>query len=502
MASFNRDVSTVSKITDKQKALSTEKDLPSEKYIPVAMPQILGTWDMTTTFVVSIYLPSCAVTAATGGPAALTYLLLTGIAFFIPCLIATKQLGVMFPFEGALYNWTHKALGGYWSTFSGFCAWFPGVLISSSLANLFITYIHEMNPDLLTTSWQQGIAISIILIFAGIACTQRFCTIQKLINILVCLMFIGSLLVILSTIIWLATGHSSVTNFTHQPDWYITPQNISLFGLVAFAYLGTDGPLNMAGETTGNHVIRRHLFWGALIIFVAYITNTLGVLIVATPEPGGYTPFTMVELVEKVLGKPFGSITATCFMASFIATVLAYNYIYARLLLVASIDRHLPTSLGKLNKHRVPANAILLQTVLGVLFTVLVFVIAPLATPHENQVTFALVVYSISQAAATLVWAISTAFLFINLIACYLRNRQQFLKRRVFPLPVLWVSTAVGSLSCLLTIVDTLFFSWIPQVSNGQWWYLVGSLTLIFLTIAVVGSLIANSEAYWQDFHK
>src|SRR6478672_809345 len=128
--------------------------LVSEKYVPHTMPRILNTWDMTTTFVVSIYLATCATTAASGGPAALTYLLLVGITFFLPSLIATMQLGVMFPFEGALYNWTHKALGGHWAFFSGFCAWFPGVLISASVADLFINYLQSMYPGWLVTPWQ------------------------------------------------------------------------------------------------------------------------------------------------------------------------------------------------------------------------------------------------------------------------------------------------------------------------------------------------------------
>src|SRR5690349_2147819 len=91
---------------------SSEKKgaLVSEEYIPRVMPRILSSWDMTTTFVVSIYLATCATTAVAGGPSALTYLLLVALVFFVPCLIATLQLGSMFPHEGALYNWTHKAL--------------------------------------------------------------------------------------------------------------------------------------------------------------------------------------------------------------------------------------------------------------------------------------------------------------------------------------------------------------------------------------------------------
>src|SRR6266699_2503662 len=126
---------------------SKQVPLASEEYVIKAMPHILGTFDMTTTFVVSIYLATCATTLAAAGPAGFTHLLLGAIVFFIPCLIATAQLGTMFPHEGALYNWSHKALGGYWSFFAGFCAWFPGVLIASSFADLIITYLQGMRRD-------------------------------------------------------------------------------------------------------------------------------------------------------------------------------------------------------------------------------------------------------------------------------------------------------------------------------------------------------------------
>ena len=65
-------------------------------------------------------------------------------------------------------------------------------------------------------------------------------------------------------------------------------------------------------------------------------------------------------------------------------------------------------------------------------------------------------------------------------------------------MPVLWGSIVIGSLACLVAIVDTLLYAWIPQISNGQWWYLVGGLTVVCLIIAAIGSLIANGEASWE----
>ena len=75
--------------------------------------------------------------------------------------------------------------------------------------------------------------------------------------------------------------------------------------------------------------------------------------------------------------------------------------------------------------------------------------------------------------------------------------------QRIFPLPVLFISVVLGSISCILAIVGTLFFSWIPTlITNDKWWYIIGGLTVICLVIAAVGSMLASSEAAWQDLSK
>src|SRR5229473_5133406 len=206
----------------RQESLATDNQpfsLLSEEYVPKAMPKILGTFDMTATFIVSIFLATTATTAVIGGPAAITYLVIAGVGFFLPCLIATAHLGLMFQYEGALYNWTHHAIGGRASFFAGFCAWFPGVLITTSLADLLVTYIQGMRSDWLVAPWQQGLVISAVLIFAGVVAIQRFRTVQNIINVLVCLVILASFLIALSGIVWLATGHHYATNFSNWTDW-------------------------------------------------------------------------------------------------------------------------------------------------------------------------------------------------------------------------------------------------------------------------------------------
>jgi glutamate:GABA antiporter len=78
------------------------------------------------------------------------------------------------------------------------------------------------------------------------------------------------------------------------------------------------------------------------------------------------------------------------------------------------------------------------------------------------------------------------------------QNRSAYYKKRLFPEPVLWFSIIVGPVACLVTIYDTLANSWIPQVPNAKWWFIVGGLTLIFILIATVASMLASSEVSWE----
>src|SRR5258708_28460372 len=101
-------------------SLQKEKSLPSEEYATKVMPLVLGTLDLTTIFIVIIFTSPIVMSITPAGAAAFTYWILTTLVYFIPCVIVTAQLGIIYPHEGSLYNWTHKAFGGYWSFFVAF----------------------------------------------------------------------------------------------------------------------------------------------------------------------------------------------------------------------------------------------------------------------------------------------------------------------------------------------------------------------------------------------
>ncbi len=485
-----------------EKNFDTADPLPSEEYVEKAMPSILGSFDMTVVYVMIIFFITNATTAIAGGAATFTYWILGAITFFIPCAIATAQLGVMFQHDGSLYNWTHKALGGYWSFFVAFCAWFPGVLLMVAGADTVVTYLMGLNPNWFPQIWQQGVAVIVLLTICCIITLQPFRTVQNMANVMFGIILLAVIIVGVAGVAWFVGKHPSATSFSQPSDWWLTPTNFVVFGATTHAYLGVAVPMNMGGEILGRKVITRHLLWGTMIVIAAYLVTTFTLLAIQGKAATG-TLFSVVTVVDMGLNKFFGDITAICVIGFFLMAPVVYNYSYARLLLVGGIDKRLPVNVGRLNKYRIPANAIVFQTVVAIVLAAGVYLVAPLFTQLGNPADLTNEVYNVMLAASTLVWAISTAFLFINLVKFYLMDRHAFRKQLIFPMPVLWISIVFGVVACALSIIDTLYFSWVPQqIDNGHWWYIIGGLTLVCVIIAAFGGMLASSEAAWQDFSK
>src|SRR5579884_404569 len=308
--------------------------LLSEEYVVKALPNILNKFDMTAVFLMIVFFITNVPTVV-GGPAAFTYLLLGGITFFIPCVIATAQLGVMFPHEGSLYNWTHKALGGYWSFFVAFCAWFPGVLVMITAGDVIVGFLNGLNPNWFTAAWQQGAGIIAVIVVSGILSVQRFRGLQNAINVAVVINFIGVFLIAFAGVAWMLLGKPVATDF-HLPNWGVYfsggAQNIYLFGLVTLAYLGIETPLNMGGELAPSKlgeskkrgIITGHLFWGTILVLVGYLVATFAVLVVKGQSAGSASIFSLVGTVQQALGPIAGDVAAICLMCFFVFAAVTY----------------------------------------------------------------------------------------------------------------------------------------------------------------------------------
>jgi len=479
--------------------------LPSEVFVERSMPAILKTPDLVAIFIVAVFYITNAAIAASGGATAYIYWIAGALTFFLPCGIAAAQLGTLFPGEGSLYNWTHRVLGPYWAFFAGACWWFPVPLLLVSTADTLVTYIQGLNSGWLVEPWQQGLTVIGIVVLSGVVACQRARMVQVLVNFGALLILPATILIAASAALWLLHGHGSMTSFSHASDWSVSSQNFGLFSLVTLAYLGTHVPLNMGGEIVNNRTqqgrkaISTHILWGSLLVFVGYLVVTFALHVVQGPTNGA-TPFALIATVNLVLGKVAGNVVVVCIMTAFLITTIMYNASFARLLLVGAIDQRLPITVGRLNVHRVPANAIIFQTSIAVLIAIIGFLAIPyaffkLSAPATLSIEF----YTIGQALVAIVWALITLFFYIDLVMLVINKPQLLRQKRIFPWWVIWLAIGLGPLGCLATIAGALRYSWIPQqIPDGIWFGILIVLLVITTTIVGIGSMYATSVVAWQ----
>jgi glutamate:GABA antiporter len=486
--------------------LPAASPLASEEYVVKALPSVLTTLDLIPLFVIILFFITNVPSAVAGGPAGITLWLVGGLIFLIPCGIVTAQLAVLFPHEGSLYSWTHKAFGGFMSFFVAFCAWVPSPLLILATADLFVSYVQGLNQHWLTEPWSQGVVLLLIIVGSGLVSLQRHRTVQTLVNLVFWLILLAVILVFLSGVVWLINRHPSAVNFSNTPDWNpFTTANVPLFGVITLGYLGVNLPMNMGGELLApndrarRRAITHHLFWGILIVLAAYLLTTFGVLVVQG-QSAGFVLFSMVSTVDTALGPLAGSVTAICIMSTLGVASVVYNYTFSRFLLVGSIDQRLPTSMGRLNRSRVPGNAIIFQTVLTCILVLLFFVAVPYIGFFQGKpADLAADVYFVGVGAATVVWAFATSFLFVDMLWIIFKKPQALRAQRIAPTFVLLISSVVGLAAGLAAMVDTVLNSYYPPlIPNSTWLSVVVGLTGAFLVLGAIGGMFARGEATWE----
>lgn len=498
---------TSSASTSKVAAREGHASLPSESYVPQTMPRVVTTRGMIAFFVMTVFWSSNVTGVATGGTAGLTYWLIIALLFFAPCCVVVAQLGKLYPHEGSIYNWTYRALGEFASFFVGICAWLPGTLSLVSAAVVVVSCLQTFNNQWLTEVWQQGLVILVVVILAGIIAMQRTRVMQSItvFGAVVTMLFIAFMG--LAGIFWLLKGHPSMTNFGDRTGWLLNLDfntgNIYLLGTVTLALLGATMPLSMGGELEDRRSVGRHLLIGGAITIAGYLIVTFVLLVVQGAGAAQMAPNPIALLIataDAAFGKLGGNLAAVGVMCFFVIVAAVENVVSARLLMVAAIDRRIPTWLGRLSKVRVPANAIMLQTIFAVIYIVAAFFLVPLIDTFGSPAVINTKVYNVTAACLLVVWAISFLFPFIDVAVLYARDRAAFIQNLVVPVPVLFFCIIIGPLVCLATIGVTLYYSFVPSlIPNGlSWFIVVGGITLLIMIISAAASLVASSEAIWE----
>jgi len=496
-------------------AQTDTRELTSERVAGGILPQVLTTFDMVAIFVAIVLFITNAAAIQPAGPAAYGWWLIGFVVFLIPCAIATGQLGAMFPGEGSIYLWTHKAFGRFWGFFAGFCAWWPGVLVMVATGTLVISFLGYVFPAVNNWPiWGQGLFIVGVIVLSAVLAVLRFRVTQNMVNVVFALYGLAILAMFASGIVFLARGHHSAVNPWNFSQWAagnshgLNFTNWTFFGLVVLALLGVEVPLNMGVEIRDQKAVTRYLIWGSLVVMVAYALATWGVMVTVHGASNGVIT-NVAEAVAVGLGSAAGKATALVLALFFLFITVVYNYSFARLIFVSGLDRRLPPAMSHVNSARVPDTAVWVQTVIAAVFTLVAFVLVP-AISTGSSVNSETRVYDILQAAVTVIWCISIAVLFADILIIVRRYRTQFQERRLAHPVVFWACSIIGGVASIVGIVATLSGSWNPTlitnnagsvkifgavIAYGTWFWWVGGIALASLAIAVFVYLLGRRTA-------
>jgi amino acid transporter len=435
-----------------------------------------------------LFISNSAVMAGGAGPSAYFYWILGFITFLIPGAIVTGQLGLMFPGEGSIYVWTTKAFGPFMGFFAGFCAWWPGVLVMIATGDAVVSLLQQFNTNWLTEAWQQGIVIILVIAFSFSLSILRFRATQNVVNV-VFVAYGGAILLIgIAGLISLIGGHAAHVDYSAH-NWAPAPATFTFYGTVVLGLLGVEVPLNMGVEITNTRSITRYLLWGAGVVMVAYLIGTFGVM-VAVPVKDQGSPAAITEAVQMAFGAAgpfFGFVVNIIFIGFFLFATAVYNYSFGRLLFVSGLDSRLPAVVSKVNRNKVPWVAVMIQSIIAAVLTIVAFILAPytLSTGLKPG-DLSTVVYDILQAAVTVIWCVSMVLLFVDVIIIRRKYSERFEDKQLAPSWVFYLCSVLGIIASAVGVYVIFTGPWTSLMNNAQWVLWIGAIGILSLVIGIV----------------
>jgi amino acid transporter len=456
-----------------------DRTMISEKVAPTLVGRVLNSFDLVVIFVALVLFVSNSATVQFAGSASYIFWVLGFLTFLIPGAFITAHLGRMFPEEGSLYVWTHKALGSFWGFFAGFAAWWPGVLVMILSGSLVVSLAQSINSTLFTQPWQQGLIVLLVLWFSCLLGVLRFRMTQNYVNVQFVLYAFCLIMIGISGFVWLAEGHHAANSFALHGSSLTGWGQWTFFSTVVLALLGIEVPLNMGVEIKNERSIKRYLFWGCAVVIVAYLWTTFSNMVVVPVAINNGTTG-IVQTVQIALSHTFGSWVAFILLLIFVSDTVVYNYSFARLMFVSGLERRLPHQLGRVNRNKVPANAILAQTVIASIATAIIYFPFPSGVNYANKVYFMLL------AAVTVVWCTSMVLLFADIFFVRRAFPEKFREVQRTPWGLLAACGVVGVIADAAAVVLLFWAPWSPIFTKTEWDLKVGAVTIVSIGAGLI----------------
>jgi amino acid transporter len=171
----------------------------------------------------------------------------------------------------------------------------------------------------------------------------------------------------------------------------------------------------------------------------------------------------------------------------FISDTVVYNYSFARLMFVSGLERRLPHQFGQVNRNKVPANAVIAQTVIASIATAIIYF--PIQSASSNYATK---VYLVLLAAVTVVWCTSMVLLFADVFFVRRAFPQKFRQVQRTPWALLALCGVVGVIADAAAVVLLFWAPWAPIFTRGGWALAVGTITVASIAVGLVIFLVSE----------
>jgi amino acid transporter len=480
-----------------------ERVMVSEQVAPVMVAKTLGAFDLVVIFVGIVLFIVNSASLQFAGPALFIYWIVAFLTFLITGAFVTAHLGRMFPEEGSLYVWTHKALGPFWGFFAGFVAWWPGPIVMVLAGILVATFAQQigtfLDAEVLTEPWQVGLVVLAVLWFGAMMSLLRMRVTQTYANIQFVFYAAAIFVMGLAGLVFLLQGNEPANSFAAE-NWNPfggealvlgIPALLTAFSFCVLALLGIEVPLNMGVEVKSTDAIRKYLIWGCIFVMIAYLWTSFGNMVTVPLDENNATTGG-AQTVGIALGEGLGIVVALILMWFFLTSSMVYNYSFARLLFVSGLERRLPHQIGQVNKNKVPGNAVILQTVIASIITIVVFFIIGTFTDLDPNKP-----YLGMLAGVTIVWCISTALLFLDIFFAKRANPQRFEEARRVPEWFLYLCGAVGFIANVLAVLFIFVGQWYPDLwpTLAEWNTWMITITVISVVVGLAIYFISEATS-------
>lgn len=283
--------------------------------------------------------------------------------------ISVAELGAMIPRSGGQYVFARYALGEYAGFIVGWSDWISTCGSAAAVSLLIGQFAGSLVPAL---HWKTVvIAATVAVVFAVLQWRGVIwgSTTQNVTSLLKTLAFLA-----LVTAAFVFGGHGSLTTIAAPgaPAGFalIAALVLSLQSVI-YTYDGWNGAVYFSEEITNpGRDIPRAMFGGVLLVIGIYLLVNLALLYVLPISKIAGQEFAAGVAAEAIFGRHGNTIFLTLTILSMLSAINAYHLMATRVLFAISRDGLFAKKAATVNEGGTPSIALLISTVVAVLFIV------------------------------------------------------------------------------------------------------------------------------------